>query len=88
MHDVSRCQLIDPSGTSLLQVFEDYDKLDKVLGAFYEALRMFPSGAVMIREAIEDTVLHIPNPHGTNGEQVVAMPKGAQVTIDMVGVRK
>lgn len=42
----------------------------------------------MIREAIEDTVLHIPNPPGIGGEQAVAMPKGAQVTIDMVGVRK
>lgn len=80
--------LITHSVTPLIQTFEDYDKLDKVLGAFYEALRMFPSGAVMIREAIEDTVLHIPNPPGTDGEKVLAMPKGSQVTIDMVGVRE
>ena len=56
--------------------------------AFYEALRMFPSGAVMIREATEDTVLKVPNPVGEEGEKVLPMAKGAQVTIDMVGVRK
>ena len=39
--------------------------------AFYEALRMFPSGAVMIREATEDTVLKIPNPVGEEGEKVL-----------------
>ena len=62
--------------------------MDKVTGAFYEALRLFPSGAIMIREATEDTVLHVPNPPGIEGEKIIAMPKGAQVAIDMVGVRK
>ena len=49
---------------------------------------MFPSGAVMIREATEDTVLKVPNPIGEEGEKPVPMLKGAQVTIDMVGVRE
>ena len=42
---------------------------------------------LMIREAIEDTILHVPNPPGVEGDKAVLMPKGAQVTIDMVGVR-
>ena len=62
--------------------------MDKVLGAFYEALRMFPSGAIMIRESIEDTVLRVPNPPEVGGEKAIVMPKGSQVTIDMVGVRE
>ena len=41
----------------------------------------------MIREAIEDTVLRVPNPPDIEGDRVVVMPKGSQVTIDMVGVR-
>ncbi|KAJ3550511.1 hypothetical protein NM688_g5063 [Phlebia brevispora] len=80
-------QIISVVGCERDPAFEDYDKLDKVVGVFYEALRLFPSGAVMIREATEDTVLHVPNPPGIEGEQVVAMPRGAQVTIDMVGVQ-
>jgi len=35
----------------------------------------------MIREAYEDTVLHIPNPHGQEGITTVPIPKGLQVRI-------
>ena len=70
------------------KTFDQLEKLDKVTGAFYEALRLFPSGALMIREAIEDTVLHVPNPPEVGGERALAMPKGSQVAIDMVGVRE
>lgn len=64
------------------------EKLDKVTGAFLEALRMFPAAALMIREATEDTILTIPNLPGESGPKPCAMPKGSQVTIDVVGVRK
>jgi len=33
----------NPHHCLLLKVFDDYPKLDKVLGVFYEALRMFRS---------------------------------------------
>ncbi|CAA7270196.1 unnamed protein product [Cyclocybe aegerita] len=66
---------------------EEYNKLDKVLCAFYEALRMFPAGYVMIREAFEDTVLHVPNPVGQEGNTTLAVPKGTQVVVDMIGVQ-
>lgn len=68
-----------------IQNFDEMEKLDKVSGAFLEALRMFPSAAVMIREATEDTVLNIPNLPGEKGPKTVVMPKGSQVTIDLVG---
>jgi len=40
-------------------IFEDYSRLDKVLAAFYEGVRMFPSGVYLIREAKQDTVLNL-----------------------------
>jgi hypothetical protein len=42
----------------------------------------------MIREAFEDTVLEIPNPHGEEGSKIVPVPKGTQVLVDMIGVRE
>ena len=42
----------------------------------------------MIREAIEDTVLTIPSELGKLGNRSIAIQKGAQVVVDMVGVRK
>jgi len=89
----------NPHSFWLLKVFDDYPKLDKVLGVFYEAVRMFRSfshprfhflislilvfnaaaGHIMIREAYEDTVLHIPKPHGQEGVTTVPIPKGLQV---------
>jgi cytochrome P450 len=66
--------------------FDDFAKLDKVLAAFYEAVRMLPGGHLMIREAVEDTILEIPKPHGQVGTTMIPVPKGLQVIIDMVGV--
>ncbi|KAJ4473118.1 cytochrome P450 [Lentinula aciculospora] len=67
--------------------FEDYHNLNKVLAAFFEALRLFPSGHLMIREAGEDTVLQIPNPRGQEGTSPFTVPKGQVVVVDMVGVQ-
>ncbi|KAF8815129.1 cytochrome P450 [Phlegmacium glaucopus] len=70
--------IIGVIGYDRAPVFDDYPKLDKVLAAFYEALRMFPSGHLLIREAAEDTVLEIPNPHGQVGTTTIPVPKGVQ----------
>ncbi|KAF8649606.1 hypothetical protein AX16_005697 [Volvariella volvacea WC 439] len=67
--------------------FSDYAKLNKVLAVFYEALRMFPAGHVLIREATEDTILNIPKPPGQEGSTSLPIAKGAQVIVDMVGVQ-
>ncbi|KAJ7485307.1 cytochrome P450 [Mycena latifolia] len=67
--------------------FDDYTKLDKVLATFYEAGRMFPTGHALVREATEATVLTIPNPVGEEGSTTIPIPKGTQITVDMVGVQ-
>ncbi|KAE9404988.1 cytochrome P450 [Gymnopus androsaceus JB14] len=62
--------------------FEDYQNLNKVLAAFFEALRFFPSGHLLIREASEDTILEIPNPRGQEGTTSMAISKGQVVIMD------
>lgn len=42
----------------------------------------------MIREATKDTVVQIPNPRGQEGTTPMVIPKGVQVVVDMIGVRK
>ncbi|KAF5343692.1 hypothetical protein D9757_014535 [Collybiopsis confluens] len=67
--------------------FEDYGNLNKVLAAFFEALRLFPSGHLMIRQASEDTVVQIPNPRGQEGTQSMPVAKGQVVVVDMIGIQ-
>ncbi|KAK0452607.1 cytochrome P450 [Armillaria borealis] len=67
--------------------FEDHTKLEKVLAVFYEALRMFPPGHVLIREAAKDTVINVPKPVGQEGTIPIPIPKGFQVMVDMVGIQ-
>ncbi|KAG6917128.1 hypothetical protein DXG01_003794 [Tephrocybe rancida] len=81
-------QIISVVGWDRDPTYEDYSSLNKVLAAFYESLRMFPAGHILIREATEDTVLQIPNPDGQHGTTPFPVPKGVQVIVDMVGVRK
>ncbi|KAF5318599.1 hypothetical protein D9619_010824 [Psilocybe cf. subviscida] len=84
-------QLVEVVGLEGDPQFGDYNKLDKVLAAFFEALRMFPSGHILIREAFEDTVLQIPNPNPVSGseDEKITLPilKGTQVIVDMIGVQ-
>ena len=67
-------------------LFEDYPRLDKVLAAFYEGVRMFPSGNVLVREAKQDTVLNLPKQDG-EGYDPLPVKKGTHVIVDMVGVQ-
>ncbi|KAK0458100.1 uncharacterized protein EV420DRAFT_1546522 [Desarmillaria tabescens] len=66
--------------------FEDYTKLEKVLAVFYEDIRMFPAGHVLIREAAKDTVIDVPKPVGQECTIPIPIPKGFQIVVDMVGV--
>jgi len=66
---------------------DDYPKFTKTLAAFYETLRMFPAGHLLIREAQEDTVLQVPNPVGESGSKSIPVPKGLQVIVDMIGIQ-
>ncbi|PPQ81934.1 hypothetical protein CVT25_013782 [Psilocybe cyanescens] len=81
-------QIITVVGHERDPVFEDYNALDKVLSAFFEALRMFPPGFIAMREAFEDTALQIPNPNGVEGETVtIPIAKGTQVIVDITGMQ-
>ncbi|KAK2462367.1 hypothetical protein APHAL10511_005673 [Amanita phalloides] len=65
--------------------FQDYPKLNKVLSAFLEAIRMFPPSSLSIRESAEDTVLKIPNPAGQEGYTTIPIQKGTMVVSDTIG---
>ncbi|KAG9223608.1 hypothetical protein CCMSSC00406_0009239 [Pleurotus cornucopiae] len=66
---------------------DDYPQLSKVLGILFEALRMFPIGHMILREAGEDTTLTIPNPTGQPGSETISILKGTKIIVDMVGVQ-
>ncbi|KAJ7600422.1 cytochrome P450 [Mycena floridula] len=69
-------------------LFEEYGQLTKVRASFYEALRMFPGGHLMVREATEDTVIQVPLPLDEEGTtRPMAISKGMQIVVDMVGVQ-
>jgi len=80
-------QILSVVGTGREPEFDDYSKLDKVLAIFYESARMFPAGHVLIREATEDTILTVPNPVGQEGSKTIPIPKGTQITVDMIGLQ-
>ncbi|KAH7913523.1 cytochrome P450 [Hygrophoropsis aurantiaca] len=65
-------------------LLEDYPKLDKVLAAFYEGVRMFPSGVFLIREAKQDTTLTL---EVGGAKSVLPIKKGTHIVVDMVGVQ-
>ncbi|KAF9258180.1 cytochrome P450 [Marasmius fiardii PR-910] len=79
-------QIVDAVGYERDPTFEDYNNLNKVLAAFYEALRLFPAGYAMLRVMGEDAVIPIPNPRGQEGTQPCAIQKGTWVIADMIGI--
>jgi len=42
----------------------------------------------MVREAVDDTVLNVPNADGKPGMRQVPIPKGLPVIVDVVGIRE
>ncbi|KAG6830546.1 hypothetical protein H0H87_007745 [Tephrocybe sp. NHM501043] len=68
-------------------MYNDYDKLNKVLATFLEALRLFPPAYITIRKAAEDTILNIPNPVGEEGNTPLAVQKGTRMVFDFVGMQ-
>ncbi|KAF9256525.1 cytochrome P450 [Marasmius fiardii PR-910] len=81
-------QIVDVVGYERDPTFEDYHSLNKVLAAFYEALRLFPAGYVMIRAPGEDVLISIPNPRVQDGTRQCAIQKGTWVVIDMIGIHR
>ncbi|KAH8829037.1 cytochrome P450, partial [Flagelloscypha sp. PMI_526] len=66
---------------------EELYKLNKLLEVFMEALRLYPAGHIMIREAYEDTILTVPKPIGEEGTYTVPIQKGTRINVDMIGVQ-
>jgi cytochrome P450 len=67
------------------QVYEDFQRLNLVLGALYEAMRMFPPVVGIPKKASEDTTLTyqtIPDAEGNSRTETVFVPKGTDVLID------
>ncbi|KAF9269583.1 cytochrome P450 [Marasmius fiardii PR-910] len=81
-------EIINVVGYDRDPVFDDYNNLNKVLSAFYEALRLFPSGHVLIREPTEDTTIEIPSPRGQEGTEILPVQKGSWVILDMIGLQR
>ncbi|KAF8447273.1 cytochrome P450 [Boletus edulis BED1] len=61
----------------------DYGKLDKVLAAFYEAIRLYPPGPIVPRVAKKDTVLNVSD---TDEPRMLFVKKGTHVVVDLVGI--
>ncbi|KAF9493449.1 cytochrome P450 [Pleurotus eryngii] len=66
---------------------DDFPKLTKVLGVFFEAVRMFPGGHIVLREAGEDTTITLPDPVAEAGRKTIPILKGTQIVVDMVGIQ-
>ncbi|KAF9000899.1 cytochrome P450 [Cyathus striatus] len=81
-------QIMSVVGTDRDPTIDDYPKLNKVQGAFYEALRMFPTAYVTIREAKEDTVLNVPLSLDRDECIPIAVHKDTQMIVDMVGIHQ
>jgi len=70
--------------------FEQYESLVKTRSAFIEALRMIPAGAFTLREARDDTILHVPAGVDADGkliEETISVPKGTLIGADFIGMR-
>ncbi|KAF9529863.1 cytochrome P450 [Crepidotus variabilis] len=80
-------QIFSVCGRDGEPTFEDHVKLDKVQATFYEAARLFPAAHILLREAWQDTIIHIPGPAGTDEVTAIPVPKGTPVIVDMVGVQ-
>ncbi|KAF9269573.1 cytochrome P450 [Marasmius fiardii PR-910] len=69
--------------------FEDYNKLNKVMCAFIETVRLIPGGHLLIREAGEDTIIDIPaDPKSGSPKESLPVKKGAKVIVDMIGLHR
>ncbi|KAH9973810.1 cytochrome P450 [Lactifluus volemus] len=80
-------QIVDVVGHDREPTFEDFPRLEKVAHAFYEAIRLYPAAYILIREAIEDTILNIPNADNQPGTRQVPIPKGLSVIVDVAGIQ-
>ncbi|KAI0064334.1 cytochrome P450 [Artomyces pyxidatus] len=80
-------EIIRVVGRDREPVYEDFGKLQKILSLFFECVRLYPSGYLMIREAKEDTFLTIPKDGWSSETRTIAIEKGTHAIIDVVGIQ-
>ncbi|KZS91644.1 cytochrome P450 [Sistotremastrum niveocremeum HHB9708] len=67
-------------------IFEDYDNLEPVLAAFFEALRLFPAAYQTLRKAARDTTLPAGNMKRPGEMENIPVKEGSSIFLDLVGV--
>jgi len=77
-------QVVEEDGTL---DFPQYSKLPRTLAVFLETSRLYPAGHLGIRECLQDTTLKLQLSEDGPLSDVV-MPKGSEVIIDFIGMRK
>ncbi|KAF8335234.1 cytochrome P450 [Amanita rubescens] len=80
-------QIISIAGETADPRFEDYDKLNKVLAIFLEALRLYPPAYMMMRQAYEDTVVMVPKSFGQEGATALPIAKGTWMICNLIGAQ-
>ncbi|KAG6865641.1 hypothetical protein C0991_000811 [Blastosporella zonata] len=80
-------QIISVVGYDRDPVYDDFNTLNKVLATFYETLRLFPPAYLLSRDAVEDTVLHLPNPLGQEGTTPLLVHEGTNIILDVIGIQ-
>ncbi|KAG6828823.1 hypothetical protein H0H92_006648 [Tricholoma furcatifolium] len=81
-------QIQEVAGDESDIVYDDHEKLNKVLAVFFETLRLFPPASILMRETAEDTVLNLPNPVGEDGSTPLAIQKDTMVVLDILGAQR
>ncbi|PVF92167.1 cytochrome P450 [Serendipita vermifera] len=81
-------EVMEKKGTDQLP-FDAYDLLPKTRAALMEALRMYPPGNILVRQAVEDNVLRVPHTgeDGVRNEKDVLFQKGTHIVCDMIGAQ-
>ncbi|KAJ3521984.1 hypothetical protein NM688_g8941 [Phlebia brevispora] len=62
--------------------YANYEDLAPVLHSFYEAIRLYPPGPIILRVPTEDTVLTAPQ--AISGSNSLSMPRGQEIVIDFI----
>ncbi|KAI0080522.1 cytochrome P450 [Panus rudis PR-1116 ss-1] len=66
--------------------YDQYGALAPILHCFYEALRLYPPAYIMDRMATTDTVLNAPSL--TLTRDILVIPKGTEIVLDMIGASR
>lgn len=75
-------EIVSVIGNDRLPTLDDLRKLPFLLSCFYECIRLFPSGVLLVRRTTQDINLTMERP----SESTIHINKGTDVIVDMIGV--